>query len=72
MLFQPYLAKGKESSKAYLASHDGHCEEPIPSNIHWQRQVQMQSEAIASICEMMLGMVKEKAVKERQGAAYHA
>ena len=32
----------------------------------------MQSEAIASIREMMLGIVKEKAGKERQGAAYHA
>ena len=39
--------KGKESGRAYLASHNGHSEEPIPLNI--QRQLQMQSEAIASL-----------------------
>ena len=67
--FQPYR-KGRESGKVNFASHEGHGEEPIPSNV--QRQLQMQSEAIASIREMMLGMVKEKAGKARQGAAYHA
>ena len=50
----------------------GTVKSPFPRIFRVQRQLQMQSESIASICEMMLGMVKEKAVKERQGAAYHA
>ena len=67
MRFQPYRAKERENGKVNSASQDGHGEEPIPA--HVQRQLQRQSEAIANIREMMLGMVKESEGKSRQGAA---
>ena len=66
----PVQSVSKIASTRFAFDCAGGSCDPIPSNI--QRQLQMQSEAIASIGEMMLGMVKEKDGKARLGAAYHA